>query len=392
MSTKVKKLHAVYSASGSGRWLACPGSINLSKGLPEEEESEYAKEGTRAHDCLEKLLLGRAKPLATAALLSKEFGKQMTVYAEQVLDYVNKRMRALTSPELHVEMEVALPVSKKGQFGTADIVIAELFGRLIVIDYKYGAGVAVYPENNSQLIYYALGVAHELGYNFESVELVIYQPRCPQEEDKTPGVRSWVTTVDTLLEWKDRFEKGIAACEKPNAKFKAGSHCRWCPAKFKCPTLKDDSLKDANAAFDKADNLHLPVVSKKEISVEQLPKLLIACDRLEIWIGAVREFAFNRAHQGAKIEGYKLVEKRSTRKWIDADKAEKRAKVAFGPKAFSAPELLSPAQLEKACGKKAKEFVAKHTTKVSSGLTLKPINADKSQAVTVKKAADYFEL
>ena len=40
--------HAKLSASGSKKWLNCPGSVAFEKEFP-DEESEFAKEGTTAH-------------------------------------------------------------------------------------------------------------------------------------------------------------------------------------------------------------------------------------------------------------------------------------------------------------------------------------------------------
>ena len=44
--------HAKLSASGSNRWINCPGSIVLESSF-EEKESEYAEEGRLAHSVAE---------------------------------------------------------------------------------------------------------------------------------------------------------------------------------------------------------------------------------------------------------------------------------------------------------------------------------------------------
>ena len=49
------KPHAILGASSSHRWLACPGSIRLSAGMP-NTGSVYAEEGTAAHELAEKCL------------------------------------------------------------------------------------------------------------------------------------------------------------------------------------------------------------------------------------------------------------------------------------------------------------------------------------------------
>ena len=40
--------HAQFSPSSAYRWISCPGSVALCKGLPDEEGSVYAMEGTIA--------------------------------------------------------------------------------------------------------------------------------------------------------------------------------------------------------------------------------------------------------------------------------------------------------------------------------------------------------
>ena len=41
--------HAKLSPSGSSTWLACPGSIKMTEGLPYEPGGEAALRGTRIH-------------------------------------------------------------------------------------------------------------------------------------------------------------------------------------------------------------------------------------------------------------------------------------------------------------------------------------------------------
>ena len=44
--------HSTFSPSGTDRWVACPASIQLSEGIP-DETSKYAIEGTLAHKVCE---------------------------------------------------------------------------------------------------------------------------------------------------------------------------------------------------------------------------------------------------------------------------------------------------------------------------------------------------
>ncbi len=233
-----EKSHSRFSASGSARWLACPGSIRLSEKAPPQKENEYALDGTKAHKAVEKLLRNRHKPLATADVIRREFGVQKLVYAEQVADYVSARMKKLFEPKLLIEAEAKLPVAEPDQKGTLDIAIVEEFGKLVIADFKHGTSV-VHPEENSQLLYYALGIAHKYNYNFASVDLVILQPRARSEKHRVP--RKWTTDIKTLYLWRRRFENGIKEAKRKDAPLNPGSHCYWCPAKDICPANRKSS-------------------------------------------------------------------------------------------------------------------------------------------------------
>jgi hypothetical protein len=376
------KAHATYSASGSERWLECPGSIQLNEKLKAQGggdgETEYAAEGTTAHELHEFLLQNRAN-IAKAIITARASGKyneEMIYHVEaSVREILDRLRKAGKGAELVIEARCDLPVSEPDQFGTTDAAIVEDFGLLEVIDFKYGAGVAVSAEENSQLIYYALGLAHRYNYNFERVRLTVIQPR---KAIDGAFVRSWDTTVENLLEWKERFERGIQECKKPKPKFMAGDHCRFCSAKIVCKEFDNKALRSAQIAFaDDGDaQLPKPPSPKMPIPLEKLPKLLAAFPLIEQYIEAVREYAFEQIKAGSKVDGWKLVEKRSVRKYNDVKKAETAARRMFGMRALSLPELLSPAQLEKAVGKdKADdlaEFLSEHVSSVSSGLTIAP--------------------
>lgn len=54
-------IHAKLSASGSDRWMHCPGSVVLEEYF-EDEGSEYASEGTQAHAIAETRMRARLDP------------------------------------------------------------------------------------------------------------------------------------------------------------------------------------------------------------------------------------------------------------------------------------------------------------------------------------------
>lgn len=383
------KKHSQFSASGAYRWLACPGSVALIAKAPPQVESDYAIEGTNAHECVEKLLAADNRD-ATAAFLRGKYGKEMVDHANEAVTNIEARRTkdAILLSETKVSLEFVAP----DMFGTVDAAVVELYGRLTVIDFKYGAGIVVDPEDNPQLLYYALGLAHQYDYNFAEVAIVIIQPR--GQSDAGP-VREWVTDIATLKSWAKKFKLAVDRAKAPNAALAAGDHCRFCPAAAICPQISKKALGKAKGVFGPLEPSNppslLPSPADLALSLDtNLGEILSGCDELDTWIKAVREYAFSRAQKGKPVPGWKLVEKRSIRKWADIEAASKSARKTFGDVAFTEPELLSPAQMEKKV-LASDRFIELHVTNVSSGVTLVP-DSDKRQAVVTGPAFPPLEL
>jgi Protein of unknown function (DUF2800) len=365
------KKHAKYAASAAYRWLSCPGSISLSEKAPSQPESSYALEGTKAHELLEKLLKGEK-----IAKLKKEYPEEMVEHCLFAWDVISDTIS--NSSELLCETKIGLYHIHEEMDGTFDAAVIEDFGTLFVFDFKYGTRF-VKTEGNQQLLFYALALAHKHHYNFENIEMVIIQPRCDCDEGP---VRRWRISIDELKSWNEVFEKGVKACESKNPKFIAGDHCGYCPATVICPEISKKAMQSAQIAF--SDNVEPDINSFPEISkiqIKDLGKILNAFEKLEIWMSDVRSHALHCAERGETISEWKLVEKRSIRKWIDG--AEKAAQKEFGDLAFK-KEFLSPAQLEKAVD--ARQFLSKYCSSVSSGVTLVCEN-DKRPAINALEKA-----
>lgn len=239
-----KRKHAKFSASGSDRWLNCPGSVALSEISGPSPESRYAKEGTDAHLCLEMVMKNNSSS-SIVSMLSKRFPRSMVDHAIKTYELIVEKMPQ--GSKLLTETEVRLDFVDRGMFGTVDAGIVDLFGVLWVIDYKYGAGRLVNPEENSQAIYYALGIAHKYNFNFEVARLGIIQPRIVHRE----GIfRTWDIEISQLMKWTKKFKDGVKACKDPFADLKKGRWCFFCPAQSICPLMEDDRYTRAQTDFD----------------------------------------------------------------------------------------------------------------------------------------------
>lgn len=378
--------HAILSASGAHRWMACPGSIRLANGQP-DKASVFAQEGTAAHELAERCLRdGYAADRFIGEEIhaggsSFEVDEEMAEAVQLYLDTVRAEvMRNTGLGELKVEHKFDLSSLYPGMFGTNDAcVYHESNGRLVVFDYKHGRGHAVEAVNNPQLLYYAYGAASTLYSDkpLREVELVIVQPRAPHTDGP---VRRWALPALDLLDWSADLLVAARATEALDAPLVSGDHCQFCKAAAICPKLRDDSIVAAQMQFgDKAT----------ELSPAQLREILDKADMIEDWLHAVRAHALTVLESGGAVPGYKLVEKRAIRKWKGDFPETDLLRLGFSRQALYTEKPLSPAQIEKKLAKPLRDKLAELTTKESSGYTL-AAESDARPARTAHNAHDEF--
>lgn len=369
--------HARLGASSAYRWMNCPGSVALSEQVPAEETSIHAAEGTAAHALAEKTLLDNN------AWPTDFIGEELEGFvvtremAEAVADYVREvRERIQKYDILLVEQRVSLDAlgSPEPMFGTADAVIYSPTQKLLtIIDYKHGMGVGVDVENNPQLRFYGLAtmVSHP-EWEVNHVAMVVVQPRFAHADGP---IRFDVIEAPDLMIWAADLLAAAEATKAADAPTNPGSWCRFCPAKAVCPSLMDTALAAAKVEFKgEPQSPEHP----SYMTDEQLGAVLDQADLIEAWVKAVKDLVFKRLHSGHPVPGYKLVEKRATRKWrSEAEVTNSLKAQGFGDEIFET-KLKSPAQLEKIVGKGDLEAFIE---RVSSGLTLAP-EADKRPAAS----------
>lgn len=296
--------HAKLSASSSARWLACPPSVKLSAGFP-DKESTYALEGTDAHELCEYLLrkaLGEAPPDPTENLTfyNAEMQSAAEGYAAFVMEYVAEARRKCKDAKVMVEQRLDYSDFVPEGFGTGDCVILS-DGKLFIIDFKYGLGVLVSADHNSQMMCYALGVLQMFGvlYDITSVSLNIYQPR-------RQNISTFEISKDDLLVWGQKVLKPTAELAmKGEGEFKAGPHCRFCKAKAVCRKRAEYNLEMARYDFKMPD-----VLGDDEIAA-----ILQRADELSAWAEEIKRYALKKAIGGTAYTGFKVVEGRSVRKY-----------------------------------------------------------------------------
>jgi hypothetical protein len=371
------KGHAILSASSSYRWLHCPPSARLCESY-DDKGSNYAAEGTDAHALCEFRLrqalgMEATDPTENLTWFNEEMNDCATGYAAYVLEQVEAAKLTCADPVVLIEQRVDFSRWVEGGFGTADaLIIAD--GTLKICDYKHGLGVLVRAEENPQLMCYALGALELFDkiYDIETVSMTIYQPR-------RDNVSTYEISKDKLYRWADEVLKPTAELAfAGDGNFLCGEWCGFCKAKNDCRARAEANLALAQYEFK------LPPL----LTDEDIEDILSKVDELVSWASDIKEYALQQAISGKKWAGWKLVEGRSNRKYVnDAVVADVVEHAGFDP---YERKVLGVTAMQKLLGKsRFDELLSPYIEKPQGKPTLVP-ESDKRPAMSTA-AADFNE-
>lgn len=290
--------HTVASPSALHRLMRCPGSAVLCKSVP-EKSSSYAEEGTLFHSVMEYILKSKLGEQVTnkwirmyietysTIALEKEAIDEMVDCVQDAVEWFN--LNFVNATQIIAETRLPMYYSDK-DYGTADVIV--LFDdRLVIVDWKYGKGVDVSPNNNPQLISYAVSALKYLSSqhidirNFKEIETIIYQPRIYTGDT----VKSYKYTMQELVQ-QSKIIKG--AVDKVYALYSKSANskivkenlsaseeaCKFCPAKMICKAyakqgteLLGDLISEKERLQKHPDDVNWVEIGKK--FEEELPKL-----------------------------------------------------------------------------------------------------------------------
>ena len=168
--------HALLSTSSSERWINCPPSAKENAGG--NTGGFYAQQGTDAHALCEykvnKALGHRVRdPTEELEYFDEEMAEHTDAYCEFVMEQIEMAKQTCQDPLVLVEQRLDFTRWVADSFGTTDCVIVA-DGTMTVIDFKYGLGILVESEKNSQMRMYALGALNlfESLYDIQTIRMI----------------------------------------------------------------------------------------------------------------------------------------------------------------------------------------------------------------------------
>lgn len=390
--TTSNKYKGYFSPSAAGRWLTCTASAELNAKAP-RTDTVYSLEGTMAHE-LATLVLDSTfaeAPLSIDKEIAYGWSKEhrgivtpeMADYVQDYVDYCNEIGESCD--ETAFEQRLNMSFTAQGQTGLVDWIGAG-DDALHVIDFKYGQGVKVYAKDNEQGLMYAAAALEQYGtlYDFDKVVIHIHQPRIEH-------IDTWETTRAEVEQFIKRVKSTVLDIATGDVKFEPSEKaCQFCAVKGTCVAYADKATLAARDVFrDVEKHSDWPPEGTDEsegktMTPEERATALNSIALLKKWISAVEEAAMSDIEQGIDIPGWKIVEGRAQRKWLDEDAVLDLLKKKRSVKRdiYIKETLLSIAQLEKALKTKPKvlQEVQEYVTKGEGKHTLAP-ESDKRPSI-----------
>lgn len=320
------RAHARFSASGSAKWLSCPASLQAEASYPNTTNS-FAQEGTRAHEVADLSLSGNLaasdflNQVIEGGVVDQEMVDNVQKYIDYIKDIENQYPDAILLCEQRVDYSHLAPEG----FGTLDAAILIPSKNTVhIFDLKYGRGVRVDAENNTQSMCYASGLLNDYGFIFdiETWHIHIVQPR-------VYNFSEWVINTPYLLQWQENTVKpSVDAALSDSPKYNPSTKaCQWCRAKASCPSLHKMMEVEVISAFDDLNE------DLTQVDDAAKRRILDHKDLFNGLITAIEADVFSRLNSGESFEGYKLVKGRATTRWT-AD-AEETLAAKYGDKFYS---------------------------------------------------------
>lgn len=370
--------HAFLSPSGSHRWLNCTPSAMLESEFP-GGSSSAAEEGTAAHELCEhklKKALRRRSKRPVSDYDSDEMQEYTDSYVDYVLEQLEVAKQTCKDPMVLIEQKVDFSEYVPDGYGTADCIIVS-DNTLQIIDFKYGLGVLVDAEQNTQLMCYSIGALNLFDslYDIKEVTMHIFQPR-------RENVQNWTIPVDELKAWAENELKPKAQMAlNGEGEYHPGEWCQFCKAAVRCRARAEEKLRLARQEFKMP-----PLLADSEIE-----EVLTILPDLTKWADGILAYATDAAvNHGKEWNGFKVVEGRSVRKYKDEELVAQAAK-DHGYTDIYRQSLITMTEMQKLMGKKQfDQILGDLIVKPQGKPNLVPVT-DKRPAMNVTNANNEFK-
>lgn len=370
--------HAFLSPSGSHRWLNCTPSAMLESEFP-GGSSSAAEEGTAAHAFCEhklKKALRRRSKRPVSDYDSDEMQEYTDSYVDYVLEQLEVAKQICKDPMVLIEQKVDFSEYVPDGYGTADCIIVS-DDTMQIIDFKYGLGVLVDAEQNTQLMCYSIGALNLFDslYDIKQVTMHIFQPR-------RENVQNWTIPVDELKAWAENELKPKAQMAlNGEGEYHPGEWCHFCKAAVRCRARAEEKLRLAQQEFKMP-----PLLTDSEIE-----EVLTILPDLTKWADGILAYATDAAvNHGKEWNGFKVVEGRSVRKYKDEELVAQAAK-DHGYTDIYRQSLITMTEMQKLMSKKQfDQILGDLIVKPQGKPTLVPVT-DKRPAMNVTNANNEFK-
>jgi len=437
----IDKYKRLFSPSGSSRWLFCTGSVGLEVELRNQAQgkpqlsSAYASEGTCAHKLGAKCIESDISPFTFVneeisaedetdykTIIDLEMANAVNIYVDFVLGLVRS---APGDSILEIEQTLDLTgISPYVHSGTADAWVFDFDNRhLHVCDLKYGKGIDVDVENNTQMMVYSLGVVQKLfkAYHIplsgiNKISLHIIQPRSNQGRNP---IKTWELSPQVLPWFHELILHAIKSAFSPNPTFAPSeSRCRWCPGSSRCPARAELSMKAAQLDFDHLVNHEVSIAygtthmttpmgnvldaipepilpNVHTLSNGEISAILRWEKRITSFLSSVSEYALNARVKGEKIPGFKLVQGRSIRRWRSEKEVLELLRTLPIPEKelYEKPKILPITKMEELLKSKKLDLTILNevTMKPPGNLTLAPLTDKRPEVSPLHVASKDFQ-
>lgn len=301
-------------------------------GYEADDSSEWANEGTRAHDFAEAILKGKAK------IEDVPEAKDMRTAVASYVEECHRLEAESQGMGMFIEEQVPL-FYDPDETGTMDFAVASQ-DRVDVLDYKHGIGIYVEAFENPQLAIYGLSFMlwlEEEGYfKFDPDTIVRIRIHQPRHRLWDPS-HQWLISYHDLKAFGREIQKKADEVDSGQGVFAPSDDtCHWCKLKFFCgarrhhlmvdmPTidggdpvdflmdLPDFKVRGSEPKFDKAfpsaeARLGIYTMNYPPLTETQMAALFRNRKGIGKFLEDLVKYLTQRALDGSPVEGTKLVD------------------------------------------------------------------------------------